>query len=256
MFSGTKRFCKPTGQYEPPHRTSNKSGTLRISSGTNEIGKVCVSENIETWWTSELASARLNVEPVRPGSRPRTTSSRCPRKLMSRPELRSVAHRPSCNPRYDTRRSSTSYCKKVWGYLKQLEKNGTWDVARKGKHRKPGSASRDPDQGRTHQRKERTEAPRPRPRRQAPGQPNGTFHISPFGCRFLGRSPFFNARFWGRRPTRVNLQPVYNPGGTSNQCLPQTRGLAHRWLNVDHLKPDDFVLASNQRSCTSFAQPA
>ena len=36
---------------------------------------------------------------------------------------------------------------KVWGYLKQLEKNGTWDVARKGKHRKPGSASRDPDQG-------------------------------------------------------------------------------------------------------------
>ena len=146
---------------------------------------------------------------------------------------------------------------KVWGYLKQLEKNGTWDVARKGKHRKPGSASRDPDQGRTHQRKERTEAPRPRPRRQAPGKPNGTFHLSPSGCRFLGRSPFFNARFWGRLPTRVNLQPVYTLGGISNQrflCLPQTRGLAHRWLNVDHHKPDDCVLASNQRSCTSLAQ--
>ena len=31
-----------------PHRTSNKSGSLRMPSGTNEIGKVCVLENI-TW---------------------------------------------------------------------------------------------------------------------------------------------------------------------------------------------------------------
>ena len=150
-------------------------------------------------------------------------------------------------------------------------------------------------------------------RRGRPGQsgnrtpgPVRPFHLSLFGCRFLGRSPFFNARFWGRRPTRVNLHPVYTPGGSSNQrffvlasnqrsctslaqrrspqtrgscaclkpgvlhivgstsitsnqrilCLPQTRGLAHRWLNVDHFKPEDLVLASNQRSCTSLAQPA
>ena len=74
--------------------------------------------------------------------------------------------------------------------------------------------------------------------RRHPG-PVRPFHHSLFGCRFLGRTPFFKARFWGWRATWVNLHPVYTPGGSSKKrflCLPQIRGLAH------HL------------SCTSLAQ--
>ena len=73
----------------------------------------------------------------------------------------------------------------------------------------------------------------------------------------------------GEREKRVNHHPVYTL--TSNQrilCLPQTRGRAHHWLNRErkagepssslhpHLKPEDFMSASNQRSCTQLAQPA
>ena len=133
----------------------------------------------------------------------------------------------------------------------------TWDVARKENTENQAAPAEtrtrgghtSAKKGRKHQDQD------PDGKHPASQTERFTFHL--FGCRFLGRSPFFNARFWGRRPTRVNLQLDYTLGGISNQrflCLPQTRSLAHRWLNVDHLKPDDFVLASNQRSCTSLAQ--